>query len=156
MTQKIATLIRRYPFIIRIPYLIFRRLQPRFTIGVVGIVFDDQSRVLLVEHVFHPENPWGLPGGWIDRNEDPAEGVARELKEELQLVVKVEQTILVEKSFNNHIDLAYYCNASDATVGEISNELLSFNWYALDELPALKDFHLRAIRRAFEYVSWSK
>ena len=120
--------------------------------GVVGIVFDEQARVLLVEHVFHPQIPWGLPGGWIDRNEEPSEGVARELKEELELVVQAEQIILVEKAFNNHIDLAFLCNASDRKIGEVSNELLGYKWYALDELPALKQFHIKAIHRAFHYI----
>ena len=43
-----------------------------------------QGQVLLVEHVFHPYAPWGLPGGWIDRNESPSQtAVIRELQEEL-------------------------------------------------------------------------
>lgn len=151
MTHKLAHTIRRYPFIIRLPYLLFRRLQPRFTIGVVGIVFDDSARVLLVEHVFHPENPWGLPGGWIDRNEDPADGVVRELNEELQLQVKPIQIILVEKSFNNHIDLAFLCDASN-NVGILSKELLGYDWFTINQLPAIKGFHRRAIQQAVEYI----
>jgi len=154
VTTKLAAFIRRYPSIIRILYLVFRRLQPRFTVGVVGIVFDEHRRVLLVEHVFHPQHPWGLPGGWIDRNEDPSIGVARELSEELQLNVKPIQIILVEKAFNNHIDLAYLCAASN-NVGQISNELLGFEWCSLDQLPNLKEFHVKAIERAVEYITRS-
>jgi len=150
VTRKLANIIRRYPFIIRLPYLVFRRIQPRFTIGVAGIVFDDQGRVLIVEHVFHPEVPWGLPGGWIDRNEDPADGIARELNEELQLIARPVRVILAEKSFNNHIDIAYLCDVSN-DVGEISNELLDYRWVTINDLPQLKDFHVKAIHQAVKY-----
>ena len=85
MSRQFATLIRRFPALLRIPFLIFHRLQSRYTVGVAGVVLDERGRVLIVEHAYHPRYPWGLPGGWIGEDEDPADAILRELREELQL-----------------------------------------------------------------------
>lgn len=148
MTRRFSSLIRTYPFIIKLPYLIFRRIQPRYTLGVVGIVINPKQEVLIVEHVFHPQIPWGLPGGWVDRNEDPAHAVVRELREELDLKIDKVDIVIVEKTFNNHLDLAYLCETSDQ-VGEISSELLDYRWANRNDLPDLKTFHYKAIELAF-------
>ena len=50
--------------------------------SVVVAAFDADGRVLLVRHSYGPP-VWALPGGGIGRNEDPAEGAAREFREEL-------------------------------------------------------------------------
>ncbi len=147
VTRQFAGFLRRYPSILRLPYIIYRRFQPRYTIGVVGVIINDKKQVLLVEHVFHPEHPWGLPGGWIGRNEEPADAVARELKEELELDVKAKRVIYVKKPSNSHIDMAFFCEASNS-VGKISNELLDYKWVDSDQLPPLRIFHTTAIQLA--------
>ncbi|PJF20288.1 MAG: hypothetical protein CUN56_16925, partial [Phototrophicales bacterium] len=111
VTQRIANLIRRYPFIIRFPYLVYRRFQTRYTIGVVGVLLNEMGQVLLVEHVFHPDHPWGLPGGWNGYDEHPAGALLRELEEELQIKATIQQVLHIEKRFKNHIDIAYLCKA---------------------------------------------
>lgn len=154
MTRQIANLIRRYPLLIRLPYLFYRRLQPRYTIGVAGVVINSSGQVLIVEHVFHPELPWGLPGGWIGRNEKPEHAIIRELGEELQLQATVQDVLFLEKNDTNHIDIAYYCEASN-NVGDLSYELLNYRWIAPDELPSLKSFHQKAIEMALRNLQRS-
>ena len=147
MTRQLAAIIRRFPSIIRIPYLTYRRLQTRYTIGVVGVILDQRGRVLIVEHLLHPEYPWGLPGGWIGADEDPAAAVVRELKEELQLAAKVIKVLHIAKSFPNHIDMSFLCESQSA-VGKLSCELLDHRWLAPDELPELHSFHRKSIEIA--------
>lgn len=125
----------------------WRLRQPKFSAGVVGVVFNAQGQVLLVEHVFHPYAPWGLPGGWVDRNESPAETVRRELREELNLAIRVGPILMAEIGYGNHLDLAYLCYA-EGLIGALSRELLAFDWYNVNKLPKLQPFHHRAIVQA--------
>ena len=147
MTRQIAGFLRRFPFVLRLPYLLFSRAQARYSVGVAAVVFDGDGSVLLVEHSYHPRFPWGLPGGWIGDNEDPAEAILRELKEELQLEVEVIRVVLASKTVRNHIDLAFLCRAK-SPVGQLSHELLGYAWVSCDELPEIKSFHRRSIAAA--------
>lgn len=151
MRRQIAALLRRYPYLMRLPYAIISRAQARFTIGVAAVVFDDRGRVLLVEHVYHPRFSWGLPGGWVDADEDPADCVTRELREELNLEVAVLRVVHASKSAPNHLDLAFRCQAK-SRIGKLSHELLSYEWIEKDRLPRLKPFHQRSVEAACAQV----
>lgn len=138
-------------------YVFIRFLQPKFTIGVVGVLLNDQGQVLLVKHVFHPQLPWGLPGGWINRHEEPTTAVAREIMEELQLKVTNTELLYAQLGPNhrNHLDMAYLCTWENE-VGQLSKELLTYGWYTIDEMPRLTKFHYKAILRAIEINSSGK
>lgn len=51
--------------------------------GVAGAVFDASGRVLLVRHRY--ARGWQLPGGGVNRREEPGHAVLRELAEEVGL-----------------------------------------------------------------------
>lgn len=147
MTRFIATLLRRFPALIRLPFVVYRGCQARYTVGVVAVTFDQLGQVLLVEHAYHPRFPWGLPGGWADANEDPAAAVLRELREELQLEARTIDVVHVSKTADNHIDLAFMCEALGAA-GKLNHELLAYEWADVDNLPSLRPFHQRSIEAA--------
>lgn len=147
--RRLATFLRKAPWLVVIARVIWRLTQPKFSAGAVGVVFDEQGRVLLVEHVFHPYAPWGLPGGWVDRHESPDQTVRRELQEELELSVEVGPVLLVEVDYGNHIDLAYLCTAAGKP-GNLSRELLDYTWCDPVQLPPLQKFHYRAIQSALK------
>ncbi len=145
--RRLAGFLRRYPWVVGSARGVFRLTRPKYSVGVVGVVFNDENRVLLVEHVFHPYVPWGLPGGWVERNEHPAIGVLRELREELSLNVTVGPIVAVDYSGNAHLDLAYLC-ANSGPVGKLSYELLQYDWFDPDDLPHTHTFHRTAIAQA--------
>lgn len=149
LRQRIARGVKRVPWVIAIGHFVWRLFQPRYTIGVAGVVFNERGQVLLVEHVLHPLTPWGLPGGWINANEQPHHGLQRELLEELQLTSQVELILLTEVSYRYHLDIAYLCEAQ-LPIGELSDELLSYAWFEPDQLPKLILFHQRSIAKAVE------
>lgn len=145
--HRVAQFFRRYPRIMRVLYYVYRHFQPKYSVGVIGVVMNPANEVLLVEHVFHPYHPIGLPGGWINANEDPALAVKRELKEELDLDVEVTDVILTQRTQTNHLDVAFLCQPL-SPIGNLSFELLGYKWYTLDQLPKLHSFHYDAIRRS--------
>ncbi len=57
-----------------------QRLARPVSLGVRGMVFDAEGRVLLVRHTYLPG--WYMPGGGVEPGESLAEALARELAEE--------------------------------------------------------------------------
>jgi ADP-ribose pyrophosphatase YjhB (NUDIX family) len=143
----LALLVRKLPLTVAFAQAIFRRTRPRFSVGAVGVVINDADQVLLVEHIFHPYSPWGLPGGWVERGENPRETVSRELREELELEVEVGGVVSAELGFQQHLDLAFLCRPV-SQVGRLCGELADYRWTPLDEIPRLHRFHGLAVAQA--------
>jgi 8-oxo-dGTP pyrophosphatase MutT (NUDIX family) len=138
---------------------LYRITLPRFTAGVNGVLLDDTGRVLLVEHVFHAIRPWGLPGGWVDRREEPVDCVVREFREETGIEVQVVRPILVQMGqfWGNHLDISFLltCPAIPESL-QLSAELLDYGWFPLDDLPPLHRFDwqvLEALQRQMDASS---
>src|SRR4030095_9454995 len=62
--------------------------HPRFAVTAGAVVTDSRGRVLLLKHRFRPGSGWGLPGGFIERGEQPVDGLRRELREEIGLEIE--------------------------------------------------------------------
>lgn len=137
------------PWAVHVMRLILHWTQPRFTAGVVGVVLNARGEVLLVEHVFHPQHPWGLPGGWLGRGESPAQALKRELREETGIRVAIVCPLLVENGYYSHahLDMAFLCRA-ESDVCSLSSELLDYRWASLDDVPPMMPFHQAAILAA--------
>lgn len=69
---RVAYTLRRHWWRIRRPQLS----------GVMVVAYDEQGRVLLVRHSYGPPM-WSIPGGGMERGEDPEAAAAREVHEEL-------------------------------------------------------------------------
>lgn len=131
----------------------------RHRAGVKLVCFDDDDRILFLRHVFHPEAPWDLPGGWLDRNESPAECALRELGEETGLEAVLGPVVqITRESFPAHIGITYMARLSSVRTEPIlSPEILEATWLALDELPeGLRTTTRLAIDTAVDNLSiWS-
>jgi 8-oxo-dGTP pyrophosphatase MutT (NUDIX family) len=65
-------------------FLGLKALASPVAFGACALLDDPAGRVLLVRHSYQPG--WHLPGGGIAAGEPPAEGVVRELREEVGFV----------------------------------------------------------------------
>lgn len=116
LKRRLASWLQRFPPLRWGLMLAVKLLVPQHHVGAVGVIFNNAGQVLLVEHVFRPYYPWGLPGGWVERGEDPADTVQREIEEELQLQVEVKRLVLCKPQGTARGDgvplglgLAFYC-----------------------------------------------
>lgn len=145
----LATVLRRAPALVGVVSLLWRLRMPRFTAGVVGVIVDDAGRILLLEHVFHVQEPWGLPGGWLNRRESPELALARELREEIGLDITVTRHLMTLVSPNrSHLDFAYLGQPC-GEVRHLSAEILDYTWADPSALPPLHPVHQRAVDAAF-------
>jgi 8-oxo-dGTP diphosphatase len=113
---------------------ITRRVQPKFTVSVTGIVTNEKGEVLLLDHLLRPRSGWGPPGGFIERGEQPETALRREIKEETTLDLASVQLIRT-RTFKRHIEIIYTARA----VGEaraVSREIRSLKWFEIDSMPA--------------------
>jgi ADP-ribose pyrophosphatase YjhB (NUDIX family) len=59
--------------------------QARFTVTTGAVIVDDDNRVLLLKHVFRTGSGWGIPGGFMNKGEQPEAAIRREVREEIGL-----------------------------------------------------------------------
>lgn len=143
------------------PGVIRRRMvrlgQNRFTVTTGAMLFDEQSRILLLEHVFRPDSGWGIPGGFLANREQPEEGLRRELREEISIEIDAVE-FLFARTLPRPRQVEIYFRAR--VVGDpkpSSFEIKQAEWFALDELPEeLSKDQRRLIQRAISLSEKSK
>ncbi len=88
------------------------RTTVQFTIGVFGILLDEQQCVLLCHR--RDFDLWNLPGGGLEANESPWEGAIREVREETGLAVVIERLVGVySKPEADEVVFSFLCRAVD-------------------------------------------
>lgn len=78
-----------------------------FVVGTAVLVRDGEARILLAKHTYRRGAPWGLPGGWVRRGENPAEAVVREVREETALDIAVTHLLAVQSEASAHLTVIY-------------------------------------------------
>lgn len=123
-----------------LPGAIRRRLvrlgQRRFTVTAGAFVFGDDGRILLLEHEFRPDSRWGIPGGFLNKREQPADALRRELREEVALEVDDVQFLFARTLPRpRQVEIYFACKATSAPQPS-SFEIRKAEWFATDSLPS--------------------
>jgi 8-oxo-dGTP pyrophosphatase MutT (NUDIX family) len=128
---------------------VVRRLTPSFTVGAMCLIERADGRVLLICQSYR--NRWGLPGGLLQRGEDPADAARREIREEIGIDVALsgEPAVVVDAE-PRRVDLIYRARPVDDAhadrVTPTSVEILTVEWFAPTELPELQHETAQAIQ----------
>ena len=110
-----------------------RRFQTQFTVSAGGIITNERGEVLLLDHVLRPSSGWGIPGGFLEKGEQPEAAFRREIKEETGLELENVELYRM-RTLRRHIEIIYLANGvGEAKVG--SREIRSLAWFAVDDIP---------------------
>ncbi|HEX8131049.1 MAG TPA: NUDIX domain-containing protein [Pyrinomonadaceae bacterium] len=111
--------------------------EPRFMVTVGAIVLDGEGRVLLLQHEFRTGSGWGIPGGFMERGEQPLETLRRELCEEIGLELDAAELVSVRTLRRpQQVEIHFLCRAHDgAGARPRSMEINSVGWFEADALP---------------------
>ena len=112
-----------------------RVAHPRFTVTAGAVVFNQNGEVLLLKHRFRPGSGWGLPGGFIEKAEQPIDALRRELREEIGLEVQ-DVEIFAVRSFAKpqQVEVLFRCR-SNGTLKPQTIEVERADWFLVANLP---------------------
>lgn len=137
--MKLAVLRRRSEPLLRRVFHLYWWLARGMTLGVRGVVLDEQGRVFLIHHTY--VSGWQLPGGGVEAGETFLEALGRELIEEGRIEV-VGEPVLHGVFFNNHVSrrdhVAVYIvrEYRQDRMPEPNHEISACGFFAVDALPA--------------------
>lgn len=128
--------------------LLLRFFTPRFFIGVVAVIFDNDGRVVLFHHTYKSVHPWALPGGWMKRGEEPAETIRREIREEAGLEVEILAPLAaITGPVYPNAEIIYLAKLLGGTFRP-SREVDEIRFFALEDLPDLQPYQREVILAA--------
>lgn len=110
-----------------------RRIETSFTVSAAAVVTNAEGEVLLLNHILRPKSGWGLPGGFMNGDEQPDDAVRREIGEETGIELRNVRLVRV-RNLKRHIEVIFSAEA----VGEpqvMSREITELGWFAVHDLP---------------------
>ena len=131
------------------------------TVGVSGIVFNNQKQVLMIQRNQPPAMGfWSIPGGKLEPGESLAEACQREIKEETGLETKVKNIVaIVERRIEGFhyiiIDFLAFLMNEENIFPIAQSDVVEARWISLEHL---SDYNLVAglaeiITRAYSVYS---
>jgi len=119
-------------------FVFFQNSKPT----AAALITDNQERILLVKRKIDPfKNYWDLPGGFLELAEEPKKGLAREMKEELGIEIKISSffDIIIDGYHDNGIKIAtlniYYLAKISSGKPKPDSDISAFKWFAKKDIP---------------------
>lgn len=113
---------------------IVRTTQSTFTVSAGALITNSKKEILLLDHVLRPKSGWGIPGGFMNHNEQPESAVAREVMEEVGLEINNIKLIRA-RTVGRHIEMLFTAE-SEGEPEILSREIMSAGWFSIEKIPA--------------------
>src|SRR5215203_549953 len=117
----------------RARWRLIRMSQPTFTVSAGAVVLNRDDEVLLLDHILRLGSGWGIPGGFLDRGEQPEMAIRRELMEETGIGLR-DVRLLKAHTVYRHIELLYAARSDDEP-RMLSPEITGLGWFGPGKLP---------------------
>jgi 8-oxo-dGTP diphosphatase len=140
---------RQLPSPLRVLYL--RMRYGFFAVGVAALIRNKNGQVLLVHRTYSREEPWAMPGGWLERHDESIESaLTRELREETGLGVRVGKVGAVERTGFALVVLMHAELLDSPSKFRRSPEVSEVAWAEPAQVSQLSQFNARLLRQALE------
>lgn len=102
----------------------------RFIVAVIGVVENAEGNVLLIRH---PRRGWELPGGAVERGEDPRQALVREVEEEARVHAQAGELVGVYFDLDDEtVVLLFRCASPGVQAPGAESD-----WFSWDEVESL-------------------
>lgn len=119
-------------------FIFYRNAKP--TVG--AIIVDKKGRILLARRGIEPKKDfWDLPGGFLEEDEYPQDGLKRELQEELGIKIKIDKIldIFIDKHHDQNDDCftlnIYYLVKNIHGEPKPMSDVSDIQWFKKEDLP---------------------
>jgi ADP-ribose pyrophosphatase YjhB (NUDIX family) len=142
---------RRLPIPLKLLYLRLR--YGRYGVGIAALIRDERGQILLVHRTYSNDEPWALPGGWLEGDDEGIpQALERELFEETSLRVRVGPVVAVERT-GFAVVLLLSAELLDPTQSfKPSAEVSEVAWAEPNAVGAMSKVNARLLRRALAGV----
>ena len=125
---------------------VIRLLEDQFLVGVTGVIFTSDEKILLLKHTYR-KVAWSLPGGYIKAKEHPKEALEREIEEETGLVISADVRYKIRTDRDTaRLDIVYVGVLIGGTF-KASSEVSEYGLFTIDTLPQIRKDQLILIEK---------
>jgi 8-oxo-dGTP diphosphatase len=111
-------------------------------IGIGAVILNNNNEILLILRKKEPEaNKWSIPGGKVELFEHLEDAVVREIKEEVNLDVEIEELLCTTETIDSDLK-QHWISIIYKTKNEKSNpknnepdKIGDMQWFSLNKLP---------------------
>jgi mutator protein MutT len=120
-----------------------------FAIGTFGIILDEKDRVLLCHR--RDYDFWNLPGGRLEKGENPWDAVIREIREETGLEAKIVRLSgIYSRPEKNEIVFSFICKRIGGEM-ILTDEADKIEYFELENIP--RNTAPKQVERIRDYFS---